>query len=116
MHNPDPTTGTLLITPRFMASHIRVPSSYPHQYKNYEKFKFKCHGHNYYEFPILEDRSYYHGSKPGPDRVVYEYVIPVSCRDGLSVHPFSLSDYGEFCGCITHTGASGNGFKKCKSE
>ena len=69
-----------------MSSHV-LSSSYPHQYKNYEGFKFTCSGSTFYEFPILASGALFDGSiRPGPDRVVFEYAIPVSCRGHLSAH------------------------------
>ena len=69
-----------------MSSHV-LPSSYPHQYKNYEGFTFMCSGSTFYEFPILASGALFDGStSPGPDRVVFEYVILVSCRGHLSAH------------------------------
>ncbi|KAF9790608.1 ribonuclease T1 [Thelephora terrestris] len=70
---------------------------YPHQYKNYEGFTFSCSGPTFYEFPILASGALFNGSTgPGPDRVVYD-------------------NSGGFCGCITHTGATGNNFLQCTS-
>ena len=67
-----------------------ISSSYPHQYKNYEGLTFTCGGSTYYEFPILASGSLFDGStSPGPDRVVFEYVIPVSSRDNLQRSPKS---------------------------
>ncbi|KAF9790604.1 ribonuclease T1 [Thelephora terrestris] len=70
---------------------------YPHQYNNYEGFTFSCGGSTFYEFPILASGAPFDGStSPGPDRVVFD-------------------NSGGFCGCITHTGASGNKFLQCAS-
>jgi len=65
---------------------------YPHQYKDYEGFSFSCSS-PYYEYP-LESRYAYDGGSPGADRVIYD-------------------DSGDFCACITHTGASGDDFVEC---
>jgi hypothetical protein len=67
-------------------------SSYPHEYKNYEGFKFTGTS-PYYEFPMLK-AGVYAGGSPGPDRVIFDG----SCTYG---------------GSITHTGASGNAFLGC---
>ena len=71
----DPTAGMLSITPRFVVSYVLF-SSYPHQYYDYEGYNFMCSGSTYYEYPILSSGSTYGGGNAGPDRVVYEYVIP----------------------------------------
>ena len=109
-----PMAGMLSITPRFVVSYVLFPS-YPHQYQNYEGFTFMCSGSTYYEYPILSSGSTYSGGSPGPDRVVYEYVIPVYFRDNPSAHPTSISNYGAFCGCIAHPGDSSNTFLQCSS-
>ncbi|KZT30751.1 ribonuclease T1 [Neolentinus lepideus HHB14362 ss-1] len=67
-------------------------SDYPHQYKDYEGFSFSCSG-TFYEYP-LERHSTYDGGSPGADRVIY-------------------NDDGDFCACLTHTGASNDDFKEC---
>ncbi|KAM7196814.1 ribonuclease domain containing protein [Rhypophila sp. PSN 637] len=67
---------------------------YPHTYNNYEGFTFAVAG-PYQEFPILSSGALYNGGSPGPDRVVIN--VP-GCKQA---------------GAITHTGASGNAFKKC---
>lgn len=69
-------------------------SNYPHQYHNYEGFSFpsSC-GSTYYEYP-LKTSGVYTGGSPGADRVIY-------------------GNTGAFCGCLTHTGASGNNFLEC---
>ncbi|OTA66825.1 ribonuclease-domain-containing protein [Hypoxylon sp. EC38] len=66
---------------------------YPHQYNDYEGFKFPDAA-PYYEFPILSSFKPYTGGSPGADRVVFN------------------SD-GNYEGAITHTGASGNNFVEC---
>ncbi|KAF9645680.1 Ribonuclease/ribotoxin [Thelephora ganbajun] len=53
----------------------------------------KCTAPFLVEFPLVAG-GVYAGGHPGLDRVVYD-----------------LS--GTFCGCITHTGAVGNGFQHC---
>jgi len=67
---------------------------YPHQYHDYEGFDFpSCNG-TFYEYP-LESGNTYNGGSPGADRVIYD-------------------DDGDFCACITHTGASSkDGFVEC---
>jgi len=65
---------------------------YPHQYHDYEGFSFTCSS-PYYEYP-MEAGDTYTGGSPGADRVIY-------------------STGGDFCGCITHTGASGDDFLEC---
>lgn len=69
-------------------------SDYPHQYHDYEGFDFSSCSGTYYEYP-LEQGEAYDGGSPGADRVIYD-------------------DSGDFCGCITHTGASSyDGFVQC---
>ncbi|KAI0778419.1 ribonuclease T1 [Trametes elegans] len=68
-------------------------SNYPHQYHDYEGFSFPSCSGTFYEFP-LKHNSVYDGGSPGADRVIYD------------------SD-GDFCACLTHTGASGNDFVEC---
>ncbi|GAB0139214.1 hypothetical protein EsDP_00007427 [Epichloe bromicola] len=69
-------------------------NSYPHQYKNFEKFDLRSQGGPFYEFPILQNGRVYSGGKPGPDRV----IITRDCRTA---------------GVLTHQGASGNAFREC---
>ncbi|KAK4077790.1 uncharacterized protein Triagg1_3484 [Trichoderma aggressivum f. europaeum] len=69
-------------------------STYPHQYNNYEGFRFKGLSKPFYEFPILSSGKTYTGGSPGADRV----VIHGQCS---------------IAGIITHTGASGNAFVAC---
>ncbi|KAL6797521.1 guanyl-specific ribonuclease Th1 [Trichoderma sp. SZMC 28013] len=69
-------------------------STYPHQYNNYEGFRFKGLSKPFYEFPILSSGKTYTGGSPGADRV----VINGQCS---------------IAGIITHTGASGNAFVAC---
>ncbi|PCH33916.1 Ribonuclease/ribotoxin [Wolfiporia cocos MD-104 SS10] len=69
-------------------------SDYPHQYHDYEGFDFSSCSGEYYEYP-LESGEVYEGGSPGADRVIYD-------------------SYGDFCACITHTGASSyDGFVEC---
>ncbi|KZT75078.1 ribonuclease T1 [Daedalea quercina L-15889] len=69
-------------------------SDYPHQYHDYEGFSFPSCSGTFYEYP-LESGEAYDGGSPGADRVIYD------------------SD-GDFCACITHTGASSeDGFVEC---
>jgi hypothetical protein len=70
-------------------------SSYPHQYRNDEGFRFGGLPSPFYEFPILSNGRVYTGGSPGPDRV----IITRDCKQA---------------GTITHTGASGNAFKACQ--
>ncbi|KIL71750.1 hypothetical protein M378DRAFT_64891, partial [Amanita muscaria Koide BX008] len=68
---------------------------YPHQYKDFEGFTFdQCSGSTYYEYPLIAGDVPYNGKSPGADRVVYD-------------------NSGNFCACLTHTGASGNNFQEC---
>ncbi|RFU75135.1 extracellular guanyl-specific ribonuclease [Trichoderma arundinaceum] len=69
-------------------------NSYPHQYNDFEGFKFPTSA-PWYEFPILSSFKVYTGGSPGPDRVIFD------------------SD-GNFDSVITHTGASGDDFVACK--
>ncbi|KAK3201697.1 hypothetical protein GRF29_164g372543 [Pseudopithomyces chartarum] len=69
-------------------------NAYPHTFNNREGFSFSVSG-PYLEFPILSSGALYTGGSPGADRV----VINTSCQQA---------------GAITHTGASGNNFVKCK--
>ncbi|KAF9790605.1 Ribonuclease/ribotoxin [Thelephora terrestris] len=72
-------------------------AGFPHQFKNHEGFTFSCSGTAFAEFPILASGALFNGStSPGPDRVVWD-------------------NSGDFCGCITHTGASGGKFLQCTS-
>jgi hypothetical protein len=59
-----------------------------------------CAGMQLYEFPILHTGAQYTGGAPGPDRVV---VADSNSSPGSYVQ----------CFLMTHTGASGNLFKKC---
>ena len=60
---------------RFVASDI-ISSSYPRQYPNDEGFTFACSGPTQHQFPLLANGDHFDGStSPGPDSVVYEYVI-----------------------------------------
>ncbi|TFK56587.1 ribonuclease T1 [Heliocybe sulcata] len=68
-------------------------SDYPHQYHDYEGFDFPSCSGSFYEFPLESGRAYTGGS-PGADRVIYDRS-------------------GDFCACLTHTGASGNDFVEC---
>ncbi|KAI0709658.1 ribonuclease T1 [Cerioporus squamosus] len=70
-------------------------SGYPHQFRNLERLAFPtCLGATLYEYPILTSGPY-RGGSPGADRVVY-------------------TSTGQFCGCITHTGApTRKGFVPC---
>ncbi|KAK5989376.1 Guanyl-specific ribonuclease N1 [Cladobotryum mycophilum] len=70
--------------------------SYPHQYNDYEGFKFPT-GSPWYEFPILSSFKVYTGGSPGADRVIFD-------------------SQGNFDSLITHTGASGNNFVACKKN
>ncbi|KAL7271438.1 hypothetical protein RUND412_005807 [Rhizina undulata] len=74
--------------------------NYPHQYNDYEGFKFNA-GCNapYYEFPVLKS-SVYTGGAPGCDRVV------IGSWDGKN---------SAFCDSITHCGASDNKFLQCSN-
>ncbi|OTA80808.1 hypothetical protein M434DRAFT_86027, partial [Hypoxylon sp. CO27-5] len=67
---------------------------YPHQYNDYEGFKFPDAAPYYAEFPILSSFKPYTGGSPGADRVVF-------------------NSNGNYEGAITHTGASGNNFVEC---
>ena len=69
------TAGTLPAVGLF-PGFLSQTFSYPHQYHDYEGFTFVCGGSTYYEFPILAGGGLYSGGSPGPDRVVFEYVIP----------------------------------------
>lgn len=70
--------------------------SYPHQYNDYEGFKFPVSG-NWYEFPILSSGKVYDGGSPGADRVIF-------------------NEQGQLAGLITHTGASGDDFVACDGD
>ncbi|KAA1468072.1 ribonuclease T1 [Dentipellis sp. KUC8613] len=72
----------------------RGGGDYPHQYHDYEGFSFpSCRG-EFFEFP-LERSGVYTGGSPGADRVIYD-------------------EDGDFCACLTHTGASSeDGFVEC---
>jgi len=68
--------------------------NYPHQYRDTEGFTFPSCSGEFFEYPLEEGRVYTGGS-PGADRVIYD-------------------DAGDFCACLTHTGAPGrNGFVEC---
>lgn len=84
--NPNPTTSS---------------GAYPHGFHNSpENFSFPwCSGGNYVEFPLKTLPAYTPGNAPGADRVIYQ-----------------TGSAKTFCGCITHTGASGNGFVLCKNS
>ncbi|KAL1870001.1 hypothetical protein VTK73DRAFT_2844 [Phialemonium thermophilum] len=69
---------------------------YPHQYNDYEGFKFPTSS-PWYEFPILSSYKVYTGGSPGPDRVIFD-------------------SHGNFDSLITHTGASGDDFVACKKD
>ena len=79
----EPSAGMLPALPapaRSLASHDYFhPSSnkYPHQYKGLDAgVSFTC-SKPWNEFPVLKSGAVFDGSTgPGPDRVVYEYVIP----------------------------------------
>ncbi|KAI8980774.1 ribonuclease T1 [Trametes punicea] len=68
-------------------------SDYPHEYHDYEGFSFPTCSGTFYEYPLEHDRVY-NGGSPGADRVIYD------------------SD-GDFCACLTHTGASDDDFLEC---
>ncbi|KAI0375238.1 ribonuclease T1 [Pilatotrama ljubarskyi] len=68
-------------------------SDYPHQYHDYEGFSFPSCTGEFFEYPLEHNRVYTGGS-PGADRVIYD-------------------EDGDFCACLTHTGASGNDFVEC---
>ncbi|KAL7784554.1 Ribonuclease/ribotoxin [Trichoderma ceciliae] len=68
--------------------------SYPHQYNDFEGFKFPT-ASPWYEFPILSSFKVYTGGSPGADRIIFD-------------------SKGNFDSVITHTGASGNDFVACK--
>ncbi|ETW87107.1 microbial RNases superfamily [Heterobasidion irregulare TC 32-1] len=68
--------------------------NYPHQYHDYEGFTFPSCSGEFFEYP-LEHSSVYTGGSPGANRVIYD-------------------EDGDFCACLTHTGASSNdGFVEC---
>ncbi|KAG6036496.1 hypothetical protein E4U41_005701 [Claviceps citrina] len=69
-------------------------NSYPHQYKNFEKFSLKGLSGPFYEFPILASGQIYSGGSPGPDRV----IITKDCTQA---------------GVLTHQGAKNNAFREC---
>ncbi|KAI0639644.1 ribonuclease T1 [Trametes polyzona] len=67
--------------------------NYPHQYHDFEGFSFPSCSGEFFEYP-LKHNSVYTGGSPGADRVIFD------------------SD-GDFCACLTHSGASGNDFLEC---
>ncbi|RPD58890.1 Ribonuclease/ribotoxin [Lentinus tigrinus ALCF2SS1-7] len=73
----------------------RTIGNYPHTFGNFERILFAtCTGQTLNEFPILTTGPFT-GRGPGPDRVIY-------------------TSSGQFCGCITHTGApTAGGFVPC---
>lgn len=73
--------------------------AYPHRFGNREKLNFKgCKEGTLVEYPLKKSKKPWDGeSPPGADRVVY--------LEG---------EDKKFCGCMTHTGAGGNNFVKCK--
>ncbi|KAL4256281.1 hypothetical protein AB1N83_011137 [Pleurotus pulmonarius] len=77
----------------------RKREKYPHYFGNGEGLAFPagCTKPNLVEFPILHDGTLFsRNSVSGPDRVVFNRKTKA------------------FCGCMTHTGASGrNKFKLC---
>ncbi|KAF8640826.1 hypothetical protein AX17_000475 [Amanita inopinata Kibby_2008] len=69
--------------------------TYPHAYHDYEGFYFSNCSGTFYEYPIIPGDIIYGGGSPGPDRVIYD-------------------DFGDFCACLTHTGApTYDGFVEC---
>ncbi|KAI0361369.1 ribonuclease T1 [Trametes cingulata] len=68
-------------------------SDYPHQYHDFEGFSFPSCAGEFFEYPLEHNRVYTGGS-PGADRVIYD-------------------EDGDFCACLTHTGASGDDFLEC---
>ncbi|EST08459.1 Guanine-specific ribonuclease N1/T1 [Kalmanozyma brasiliensis GHG001] len=83
-----------------------TPDNYPHAYYDEpsEGIELCCSddGGGYSEFPLTNTGQAYYSTEdnyvsPGPDRVIY------------------LTDSGEFCGTVTHTGAAKrNGFVQCQ--
>ncbi|KAG5982261.1 hypothetical protein E4U55_002152 [Claviceps digitariae] len=69
-------------------------NSYPHEYKNFEKFSFNGLRGPYYQFPIMQNGQIFQGGNPGPDRV----ILTKDCTTA---------------GVLTHQGASGNAFLEC---
>ncbi|EDR10711.1 uncharacterized protein LACBIDRAFT_232643, partial [Laccaria bicolor S238N-H82] len=71
---------------------------YPHNFNNREKLVFPwCTGGTYIEYPLKSGAPFSGSGSPGADRVVY-----------------LQGPQKTFCGCMTHTGAGGNNFVKCK--
>ena len=66
--------GMLPTMARFAASDMLF-SSYPRQYPNDEGFTFACSGPTHHQFPLLAGGHFDGSTSPGPDSVVYEYVI-----------------------------------------
>jgi len=81
------------ITDGIDAAESGSAGGYPHVYHDYEGFSFPSCSGTFYEYPLEKGHAYTGGS-PGADRVIYD-------------------DSGDFCACITHTGASGNNFVAC---
>lgn len=80
-------------------THGDIGRAYPHRFGNREKLNFKgCKEGTLVEYPLKKSKKPWDGeSPPGADRVVY--------LEG---------EDKKFCGCMTHTGAGGNNFVKCK--
>lgn len=86
-------------------------STYPHQYNDYEGFTFSNCQSPYYEFPLVQDGPY-DGGAPGADRVIVDCTFFLSnLLSPLLIH--DLVANGDYCGAITHTGASGDDFVAC---
>ncbi|KAK4455263.1 Ribonuclease/ribotoxin [Podospora aff. communis PSN243] len=80
---------------------------WPHEYRNGspnrpEVDPSPCARLNLYEFPILASGADYAGGNPGPDRVVF-------ADSNRTPGAF------EQCFLMTHTGATGNLFVKCRT-
>ncbi|KAJ6471080.1 guanyl-specific ribonuclease C2 [Mycena vitilis] len=70
-------------------------SNYPHVLNGIKSLlAAECKDVTAYEFPILPDAIFNGSTGPGPDRVI-------------------LNGSGDYCGVLTHTGASGNTFVSC---
>ncbi|KAF6802315.1 guanyl-specific ribonuclease f1 [Colletotrichum sojae] len=69
-------------------------SSYPHTYRNQERFEFGGVDGPFVEFP-MKTSGVYGGGKPGPDRII-------------------INEECVLAGQITHTGANGNAFVGCE--